>query len=209
MEITGATADTSAGRPEGAEERQPLMAAAEERKNSKMKVLVPIDESDGSFYALKWALDHIVSNSASGNSEPHDQDPNTITLLHVHPFFQPFIYPAGPAVYATPSVIEAVKKGREESAAAILSRALHICKQKKIKAETLILEGDPKDKICEAAEQLHVDLVVIGSRGLGAIKRKKLVMTPVKLYPGYATDCAHHVHCPVLIVKPPTKLAHE
>lgn len=40
-----------------------------------------------------------------------------------------------------------------------------------IKAETLILQGDPKDKICQAAEELHVDLVVIGSRGLGPIKR--------------------------------------
>lgn len=40
-----------------------------------------------------------------------------------------------------------------------------------IKAETLILQGDPKDKICQAAEELHVDLVVIGSRGLGTIKR--------------------------------------
>lgn len=40
-----------------------------------------------------------------------------------------------------------------------------------IKAETLILQGDPKDKICQAAEELHVDLVVLGSRGLGPIKR--------------------------------------
>lgn len=40
-----------------------------------------------------------------------------------------------------------------------------------IKAETLILEGDPKDRICQAAEQLHADLLVIGSRGLGTIKR--------------------------------------
>ena len=40
-----------------------------------------------------------------------------------------------------------------------------------IKAESLILEGDPKDRICQAADELHFDLVVIGSRGLGKIKR--------------------------------------
>lgn len=39
------------------------------------------------------------------------------------------------------------------------------------KAETLILDGDPKDMICQAAEQMHVDLLVVGSRGLGKIKR--------------------------------------
>nr|GEY43139.1 hypothetical protein [Tanacetum cinerariifolium] len=40
-----------------------------------------------------------------------------------------------------------------------------------IKAETLILEGDPKEMLCQAVEQMHVDLLVVGSRGLSAIKR--------------------------------------
>jgi len=40
-----------------------------------------------------------------------------------------------------------------------------------IKAETLILEGDPKDKICRATEQMQADVLVVGSRGLGKIKR--------------------------------------
>jgi nucleotide-binding universal stress UspA family protein len=40
-----------------------------------------------------------------------------------------------------------------------------------IKAETLILEGDPKDKICRAIEQMQADVLVVGSRGLGKIKR--------------------------------------
>lgn len=38
-------------------------------------------------------------------------------------------------------------------------------------ALTAIAEGDPKDAICEAAEKLHADLLVVGSRGLGMIKR--------------------------------------
>ena len=40
-----------------------------------------------------------------------------------------------------------------------------------VKAETLVLDGDPKDMICHAAEQMHADLLVVGSRGLGQIKR--------------------------------------
>lgn len=35
----------------------------------------------------------------------------------------------------------------------------------------MILEGDPKEMICQAVEQAHVDLLVVGSRGLGMIKR--------------------------------------
>lgn len=44
-----------------------------------------------------------------------------------------------------------------------------LCRQ--VKAETLIMTGDPKDMICQATEQMHVDLLVVGSRGLGKIKR--------------------------------------
>ncbi|XP_042045898.1 universal stress protein PHOS34-like [Salvia splendens] len=168
-------------------------AVAEEQK--RMKVLVPVDESEGSLYALRWALDHLFG------LEPPEQEQAAVTLVNVQPTFQPFIYPAGPVVYATPAVIDSVKKAQEQNAAAILARALRICKEKKIKAEALILQGDAKDKICEAAEELHVDVLVIGSRGLGTIKRA--------LLGSVSNYCVHHVHCPVLVVKPPPKQAHD
>ncbi|EPS58073.1 hypothetical protein M569_16744, partial [Genlisea aurea] len=105
-------------------------------------------------------------------------------------------------VHATPAVIESVKKGQEEFASRILARALNMCKGKMVNAESIIVEGDPKDKICEAAEQLNVELVILGSRGLGAIKRWALL--------GSVSDyCAHHLHCPVLIVKPPRRAARD
>ncbi|KAL7096409.1 hypothetical protein ACP275_10G077700 [Erythranthe tilingii] len=182
-------------------ERQDLMA-----EEKRMKVLVPMDESDGSFYALKWALDNLFGNYAASEVPPLAAaalaaEENFITLVNVQPLFQPFIYPAGPVVYATPAVIDAVKKGQQQNAANILSRALHMCKQNKLKAETLILEGDAKDKICQAAEELHVDLLVLGSRGLGTIKRA--------LLGSVSNYCAHHATCPVLIVKPPPRSAHD
>jgi nucleotide-binding universal stress UspA family protein len=40
-----------------------------------------------------------------------------------------------------------------------------------VNAFTAIVEGDPKDAICEASEELHADLLVVGSRGLGMVKR--------------------------------------
>lgn len=40
-----------------------------------------------------------------------------------------------------------------------------------VKAETLVLDGDPKEMICHSVEQVHADLLVVGSRGLGKIKR--------------------------------------
>ncbi|XP_075512444.1 uncharacterized protein LOC142547959 [Primulina tabacum] len=190
MDTGGEPPQKSDGAPAEGMEPQPLMLS----ESKKLNLLVAIDESDGSFYALRWALDHFFTNLAAGES-------SMVTLVNVQPLFQPFIYPAGPIVYATPAVTESVKQAQQQNSAAILRRGLQMCKEKKIKAETLILEGDPKEKICLAAEQLHADILVVGSRGLGTIKRA--------LLGSVSNYCAHHVHCPVLIVKPPTKVGHE
>ncbi|CAM8952093.1 unnamed protein product [Rhodiola kirilowii] len=150
-----------------------------------MKVMVAVDDSEESFYALNWALDYVIRADGGG----------MVTVVNVQHPFQHYIYPAGPAVYATNNVIESVRKAQEENSAAVLARALQICKSKMVRAETLTLNGDPKEVICEATEQMHVDLLVMSSRGLGAIKRAFL---------GSVSDyCVHHANCPILIVKPP------
>lgn len=62
--------------------------------------MVPLDESDGSMYALKWALDHLVTRP---KDLPQDSgDPDMITAVHVQQPFQPFIYPAGPGSLPIP-----------------------------------------------------------------------------------------------------------
>lgn len=40
-----------------------------------------------------------------------------------------------------------------------------------MEVKTHIVIGDPKEKICEAVEELHVDLLVMGCRSFGPIKR--------------------------------------
>ncbi|KAF2585389.1 hypothetical protein F2Q70_00037474 [Brassica cretica] len=74
----------------------------------------------------------------------------------------------------------------------------NLCHVIQIRTETLVLEGEAKDMICQAVEQMHVDLLVVGSRGLGKIKRAFI---------GSVSDyCAHHANCPILIVKPPKEI---
>ncbi|KAK7278784.1 hypothetical protein RJT34_23820 [Clitoria ternatea] len=172
---------------------------AEERR-MRMKVMVAIDESDGSFYALKWALDNLITTMATvGEATPDNE--GMLFLLHVQPKFQHFVYPigtAGAAFYPASVVEDSVKKAQEETSAALLSRALQICHDSRVKAESIILNGDPREKICEAAEQMQVNLLVMGSRGLGTLKRTFL---------GSVSDhCAHHAKTPILIVKPPEYL---
>ncbi|XP_077226134.1 uncharacterized protein LOC143859297 [Tasmannia lanceolata] len=165
-----------------------------EKRNK--RIMVAIDESEGSFYALRWALDNLFCYGYKTKEEEEEQVcvEKTLTILHVQQPFQHYMFPAGPAVYATSAVVDSVRKSQEQNSALLLSRALEMCKGKPIKVESVIVDGEPKDMICEVAERIHADLVVVGSRGLSKIKRAFL---------GSVSDyCAHHASCPILIVKP-------
>ncbi|KAJ0974145.1 hypothetical protein J5N97_016110 [Dioscorea zingiberensis] len=171
------------------------MAMVEEKKRENMRVMVAVDESDASLYALGWALDHFGAPPEKLGS---------LVILHVQQPFHQYILPAagGPvAVYAPTSVTETMKKAQEQNTANVISRALSVCKEREMTAETLVMDGEPKDMICQAVQLKGVDLVVVGSRGLGKIKRAFL---------GSVSDyVAHHAKCPVLIVKPPKEEEHR
>lgn len=194
-EMVGSSANS--GVSEQQHEKEPLMQLEEKQP---LKVMVALDDSDGSFYALDWALTNLLKPK---NIAPASGVEGCfLYLVHVNHPFTNYVYPAGPglhtATFATSSIVDSVKKAQAEISTAILQRALSICKLNMVRAETLIFEGDPKGEICKAIEQTHVDMLVIGSRGLGGIKRAFL---------GSVSDyCAHQACCPVLIVKPPKSM---
>jgi len=60
-------------------------------------------------------------------------------------------------------------------------------------AETHLRSGDPDKEILRAAEALGVGLIVIGSRGLGALTRA--------LMGSVSDSVVRHAHCPVFVVR--------
>ena len=60
-------------------------------------------------------------------------------------------------------------------------------------AETHLRSGDPDKEILRAAESLGVGLIVVGSRGLGALRRA--------LMGSVSDSVVKHAHCPVLVVR--------
>lgn len=76
----------------------------------------------------------------------------------------------------------------------MLSTAVKQCEEANIKHKTLIAIGVPRDEIVDTAEKEKPDVLIIGSRGHGPIKR--LLLGSVSDY------VVHHAHCSVLIVRP-------
>jgi len=55
----------------------------------------------------------------------------------------------------------------------LLNAKLFDCCQLSVQAKvkTLVVVGDPKEKICDVVDDLHADLLVMGNRAFGPIKR--------------------------------------
>ncbi|CAL9204004.1 unnamed protein product [Musa hybrid cultivar] len=189
------------------EESQAPVMAEGGGEDKKMKVLVAVEETEGSLYALSWALDNLFTSASDVPDKTESL--GRLVLIHAQQPLQHFMHPVGPCmtdphhrsfsvlftVYATSSVIDSVRRAQEQNSRNLLERATQVCRSKLVEAEMVIVDGDPKEMICQFAEQMQADLLVVGSRGLSKIRRAIL---------GSVSDyCAHHATCPVLIVKPP------
>ena len=60
-------------------------------------------------------------------------------------------------------------------------------------AETHLRAGEPDKEIVKLGEELGVGTIVIGSRGLGAVRRA--------LMGGVSESVVRHAHCPVFVVR--------
>ncbi|OWM77968.1 universal stress protein PHOS34-like [Punica granatum] len=149
-------------------------------------MVVGIDESDHSMYALDWTIDRFF---APFSSNP----PFKLVVVHAKPSPSTAAGLAGPAAAEVITYIEADLK---TIAARVSEKAKHICSRKSIQdVKFEVVEGDARNVLCEAVERHHASILVVGSHGYGAIKRAVL---------GSVSDyCAHHAHCTVMIVKRP------
>ncbi|KAL9256118.1 hypothetical protein AKJ16_DCAP17420 [Drosera capensis] len=120
--------------------------------------------------ALLWAIDNVRLRSPPEGSLIilHVQSPPSIAV-GINPGSIPF---GGPSV-EVPAFTAAIEAHQRRITEAVLNRALEICAEKNVTAKTHVVVGDPKEKICEV-DSLHADLLVMGNRAFGPIKRVKL-----------------------------------
>jgi nucleotide-binding universal stress UspA family protein len=93
---------------------------------------------------------------------------------------------------ANPLEIQAAWEGANEGATAAIRRTVEAMATD-APVEPLVESGPPGPVICDVATDKNVDVVVVGSRGRGAVRRA--------LLGSVSTHVVHHAPCPVMVVK--------
>ncbi|XP_009356255.1 universal stress protein YxiE [Pyrus x bretschneideri] len=160
-------------------------------KGAEKKVMVAIDESESSHYALMWVLDNLKDSiTDSPLTIFMAQTPSNGNITFSASLGAARMY------YPTSSSQEFVNCSQESHrkfALALLEKAKQICASRGVNAETVTEVGDPKAAICDAVKKHGIKLLIVGERGLGKIQRAIL---------GSVSDyCVQYAKCPVLVVK--------
>ncbi len=136
------------------------------------KILTPVDGSDHSMNAARYAADFAETVDAK------------ITLLHCHRRF--------PVILAEPHFQNAINDIMKDSEA-LVQPFVEMLDQKGVEFETRILEGSPGRVIPEVAKIENMDMIIMGSRG--ASNLEGLILGSV------AHKVLHSTECPVLVLK--------
>nr|KJB17335.1 hypothetical protein B456_003G127300 [Gossypium raimondii] len=136
------------------------------------KIGVAVDYSKGSKAALKWSIDNLLNQG------------DTLYLIHVKPHQSD---ESRNLLWSTSgSPLIPLSEFREKE----------VMKHYEGTLVAKIYWGDARDKICESVEDLKLDCLVMGSRGLGTIQR--VLIGSVSNY------VMVNATCPVTIVKDPS-----
>jgi nucleotide-binding universal stress UspA family protein len=143
-------------------------------------ILVALDGSDHANHALSVALDLADKYAAK------------LVLLTV---YQPPYFPVVEPSFELAKAREAFLQTQRTHSQRLLTEASQRVHQSHpdLKVTTSLVEGRPADEIIETAQQESIDLIVMGSRGVGGIRQLVL---------GSVSDrVADGAPCPVLIVR--------
>ncbi|KAJ4817238.1 Adenine nucleotide alpha hydrolases-like superfamily protein [Rhynchospora pubera] len=152
-------------------------------KEGKITMVLAFDDSEHSFYALEWTLNHFYSPATGGGMG--------FQLVIVH----------AKRAMAAANVLRRCYKMRKWIRGSLLQglftveKARAVCSAHSVEAVVEIMEGDAKHVLMEAVAKHHADILILGSHGYNSVQRA---------FMGSVSDhMAHHAQCSVMIVKRP------
>lgn len=143
-----------------------------------MKILACTDGSEQSRKALKEAAK--IAEGVNGE----------VTVIHVEELIS---YPLDSGLFFSEELLRQFDERNNDEKARIMADAVKFFEEKKIKIKTILIKGHPAETISKVASEGKFDMVVIGSRGLGGLK--KLLLGSV------SNAVAQGIETSVLIVK--------
>lgn len=195
-----------------AEEEAAAGAGGSSSSSGKPVMVVGIDDSDHSYYALNWTLQHFF---VAGQPQQYQ-----LVVLTAKP---PASSVIGIAGVGSAELLPKVETDLKRSVARVMDKAKKLCTETEVVRVTIYaccfakiikiikmhdrgwvqvtdvgyeaIEGDARSVICDAVERHHAEILVVGCHAYS--KWKRAVLGSVSDY------CAHHAHCTVMIVKRP------
>ena len=142
------------------------------------KILLATDGSEEARQAAQAAAEL----SKDTGSEVH--------IAYVHPSPREL---RGHHLYSQEVMRSVSEQAEEEGRSFLEDQAEHVRSSGGKVAETHLKAGEPDKEIVKLSEELGAGAIVIGSRGLGALKRA--------LMGSVSESVVRHAHCPVFVVR--------
>ena len=138
------------------------------------KILIATDGSSSARDAVEFGVELALEQNAE------------VIFVHVAPALDVVPMSGFGITGALPHELNAVDR-------APLDEAAEVADEQGVRATTELLSGDPADEIVACADSLDVDMIVVGSRGHGAIATALLGSVSLKVL--------HETRRPVLVVR--------
>lgn len=139
------------------------------------KILLATDGSRDSELAAEVASDLAVKT----DSELH--------IVHVEPSLGIL------GLYGVPDAVSYASEAKQEARKLLDEQVKRVEDLGATVSETHLGEGHPDKVIVQTSERIRAGLIVIGSRGFGALQRT--------LIGSVSSSVVHHAHCPVMVVR--------